>query len=281
MYQSSCQQHVARTCSLMLLGLFLLLAAVPAPAQEFTPQMLEEASRQTGLSKEELMRRYQTRAGQASSLKDTAGIAEPGRTSLEGVDDSIPAERFRDTEESVLLPLEATLLKEREEALAQALASEALSDETGGFFGADFFQMAPESFAPPTFGPVPADYQLGVGDEVVVNVWGGIEFQETRVVDRDGAIILPRGGKIMCAGRSLGQVDQAVRQALARSHSTIDTGSGGDTQVEVTLGQLRAIRVFVVGAVHRPGSYEVSSVASVLTALFAAGGPHEGGSLRD
>ncbi len=281
MYLSSCQKQVTRFCSLTLLGLFLLLVGVPVQAQEFTPQMLEEASRQTGLSKEELMRRYQARAEQASSWKDPSEMAEPGRASLEGVDDSLPAQRFRDTEESVLLPMEATLLKEREEALAQNRATETVSGDAVDFFGADFFQMAPTSFAPPTFGPVPADYLLGVGDEVVVNVWGGIEFQETRVVDRDGSIILPRGGKIMCVGRTLGQVDKAVRQALARSHSTIDTGEGGDTQVEVTLGQLRAIRVFVVGAVHRPGSYEVSSVSRVLTALLAAGGPHQGGSLRD
>ena len=80
--------------------------------------------------------------------------------------------------------------------------------------------------------------------------------------------------------QDLGQVEKAVRQNLARTNSTIDTGEGGDTQLEVTLGKLRAIRVFVVGAVNRPGSYEMSSVSRVLTALYAAGGPTFDGTMR-
>jgi protein involved in polysaccharide export with SLBB domain len=263
-----------------LLLAFLVGVAVPALAQELTPEMLEEASRRTGLSKEEILRRYQAQQGGAAEAAGKPAGSEPGRTNLEGLDDSTGGGRFKDTDQAVRLPYDLALEREMEQALADAM-TETVPGDTVGFFGGDFFRLDDGVFTPPSFGPVPADYLLGVGDEVIVNVWGGIEFQEVRLVDRDGSVILPDGGKIMCAGRTLEQVGQAVRQALARSHSTIDTGQGGDTQVEVTLGQLRAIRVYVVGAVNRPGSYEVSSVSRVLTALYAAGGPTIDGSLRN
>lgn len=268
-----------------LLSIMLALAAPvlvrPALAQDLTPAMLEEASRRTGLSQEELLRRYQAQKGGVAAAGTEAPAEQPGRTTLEGVDDSQVQVRFRDTGETVSLPFDAVLDQELQDALAEALAVETVPGDTMGFFGADFFHLDEGLFTPPSFGPVPADYQLGVGDEIIVNVWGAIEFQEVRVVDRDGTIILPRAGKIMCAGRTLGAVDQAVREALARSHSTIDTGQGkGDTRVEVTLGKLRSIRVYVVGAVNRPGAYEVSSASRVLTALYAAGGPTIAGSLR-
>jgi protein involved in polysaccharide export with SLBB domain len=106
------------------------------------------------------------------------------------------------------------------------------------------------------------------------------------VVDRDGSVILPTVGKIMCAGRTLKEVDASVRKHLATTHASIDVdgaegGNEGDTFVEVTMGQLRAIRVFVIGEAVRPGSYELNSVSTILTALYAAGGPAFTGSYRD
>lgn len=269
--------------SLLLLLASLALPALvqPVAAQELTPAMLQEASRRTGLSQEELLRRYQAQQGGTATAGADSATDQPGRTSLEGVDDSQVQVRFKDTGETVSLPFDAVLDQEMQDALAAAMAIETVPGDSVGFFGADFFHLDEGLFTPPSFGPVPADYLLGVGDEIIVNVWGAIEFQEIRVVDRDGTIILPRAGKIMCAGRTLGRVDQAVREALAKSHSTINTGQGkGDTQVEVTLGKLRSIRVYVVGAVNRPGAYEVSSASRVLTALYAAGGPTISGSLR-
>jgi protein involved in polysaccharide export with SLBB domain len=263
------------TRSILVLGI-VLLGSCTAIAQDVTPDMLEAASRQTGLSKDELLRRYQAEQGQ-----NAAASVEPGRTSLEGVDDSQVMVPWRDTGETVMLPFDQALQQELQASLQEALTEETVPGDTEGYFGADFFHLEEGMFVPPSFGPVPDDYVLGVGDELIINVWGGIEFQETRVVDRDGTILLPRGGKIMCAGRTLAQANRDVTEALARSHSTIDTGSGqGDTRVEVTLGKLRSIRVFVVGEVGRPGAYEVSSVSRVLTALYAAGGPTIKGSLR-
>ena len=270
-------------------GLFLFLAAAVATAQEFTPEMLEAASRQTGLSKEELLRRYQQqKADDPATTEDAA--SEPGRTSLAGIDDTraggaaaAAADRFRDSDAEVVLPYGCELA---DEALLADLTDAAAAGGTGPrFFGEDFFHLDAGVFTPPSFGPVSPDHRLGVGDEVVINVWGDVDLQLTRVVDRDGSIILPRVGKVACAGRTLAAVDQAIRERLASIHSSIAVdgnakGDGAGTFVEVTLGHLRAIRVFVVGNAVRPGSYELSSVSTVLTALYAAGGPTDLGTYR-
>ena len=265
-------------------------SAVPAAvAQEVSPELLDEAARRTGLSREELLARYRQRQGTAAT--DTSASGEPGRTSLDGIDDARlidsteqAEERWRDTDAIVELPGTALLESGLLDGLAEDLA--VVPGDTVGYFGHDFFRLDEGVFAPPSFGPIGGDHRLGVGDELVINVWGGIDFQLTRIVDRDGAILLPRAGKVVCAGRTLDEVNASVKRQLARSYASIDEdgaagGDEGDTYVEVTLGQLRAIRVFVIGAVQRPGSYELSSASRVLTALYAAGGPTVSGSLRD
>lgn len=261
-----------------------LIAVGPrcAVAQELSPAMIDEAVRRTGLSREELERRYAEQTG-SSVGQAVEAQAAPGRTSLGTIDDSVVANpQWRDTSADVTLPFAAEL----KASLDQERRDLNVPGDTVGYFGADFFHLDSGTFTPPSFGPVSGDYRLGVGDEVIVNAWGGVEFQITRVVDRDGSILLPRSGKVACAGRTLSDVGQSVRERLAESHASIakdESGqgkSGAATTVEVTLGHLRPIKVFVVGAAMRPGSYELNSAARILTALSAAGGPNLSGSLR-
>lgn len=261
----------------VLVATWALLAAAAAFAQNVTPAMLDEAARRTGLSKEELLRQYQAAGGAASGVTGQPGAApatEPGRTSLEGIDDSSPTGRWRDTDAQVVLPL-STLEAIGDQNPAAADTTGRTQDST---FGANFFHLDAGVFQPPSFGPVPADYRLGVGDELVIRAWGEVDFELTRVVDRDGSILLPRSGKVACAGRTLAQTEATIRGQLAESHASINTGT---TKVEVTLGQLRPIRIYVIGETVRPGSYQLSSASTVLTALYAAGGPAASGSFRD
>jgi len=262
--------------------LVLVAAVFPVVgfSQEISPQMLEEAARRTGMSKEELLQQYQQQSGESTAVPDTTKTTTPGRTSIEGIDDSVP---WRDTDVQVTLPMAGLI---EDEAGAGLAVDDSLATDPNDFFGSGFFQLDAGVFQPPSFGPVPDDYRLGVGDEIIINVWGGVDLQLMRVVDRDGTVILPTVGKISCAGRTLKQVDESIRKRLATTHSSIDVdgydGEGdGDTFVEVTMGHLRAIRVFVVGEATRPGSFELSSVSTMLTALYAAGGPTGMGSFRD
>lgn len=280
--------------TLPLVAVVLGLAAALA-AQDLTPAMIQEAARRSGLSEEEILRRYRERQGEAGAAVDTA--QGPGRTSLAGIDDrgpqapaaaaagagEVPAapagrgERSYWTERpEVVLPLSGAELSTA--AAESALTALAGAERPLELFGRGFFRLPSGVFTPPSFGPVPADYLIGVGDEIVVDAWGEVELRAQRVVDRDGSIILSRGGKIVCQNRTLAEVAAAIRDRLAESYAGIKDGS---IQIDVTLGRLRAIRVFVIGEVAQPGGYELSSVATMLTALYAAGGPAESGSLRD
>lgn len=260
-----------RRGALLCVLLLTLVSWLPAVAQELSPAMLEEAARRSGMSQDEIMRRYQER--QQGGAVDTTRA--PGLTTAEGLDDRVVPARGEASywqSPDVLLPL-----SEIPVTVAQAESLLAEVEQSPPVFGRDFFRLPAGVFDPPSFGPVPADYLVGVGDEIVVDVWGEVEFRLERAVDRDGSIILPRGGKVVCQNRTLEQVAQAVRQRLSQSYAGLDDGS---IELQVSLGRLRAIRVFVIGDVAQPGAYELSSVSTVLTALYAAGGPGQAGSLR-
>ncbi len=255
------------------LALLLVVLSGVAPAargQDLPAGALDEAARRAGLSSAELARRLGAAGDLSAVPADTAALSSPGRAALP----------------EVILPLAAEQAAEAAAAAARAQAAAAARAEAtqarADFFGADFFRLEPGIFNPATFGPVPEDYLLGPGDQVVVDVWGEIEFRHERVIDRDGTIILPKGGRVACANRTLAQVERAVREALARSHSGLATPAGEETTfLRVSLGSLRQIRVYVVGDAVQPGAYELSGMATVFTALYAAGGPAAEGSWRD
>jgi protein involved in polysaccharide export with SLBB domain len=120
--------------------------------------------------------------------------------------------------------------------------------------------------------PVGPDYVLGSGDNLVVNLWGGHSDRLSLTIDRQGQIALPEAGTITLDGLTIAQAQSAIQEALG-------TQFQGE-HVEISLGRLRTVRVYVVGDVQRPGAYDVSSLSTPLSALYAAGGPTSRGSLR-
>ena len=120
--------------------------------------------------------------------------------------------------------------------------------------------------------PLGPDYVVGPGDTLTIDMWGGITKRFTRVVDRDGRILLPEAGSLQIAGLPLERAQGLIGGALKRQYR--------NAQVAVTVSQLRSVRVYVVGDVRRPGGYDISSLATPLSALYAAGGPTSVGSLR-
>jgi protein involved in polysaccharide export with SLBB domain len=120
--------------------------------------------------------------------------------------------------------------------------------------------------------PVGPEYVLGSGDSLVVNMWGGHSDHLRLIIDRQGQIALPEAGTITIDGLTISQAQSAIQKALS-------TQFQGE-HVEISLGRLRTVRVYVVGDVQRPGAYDVSSLSTPLSALYAAGGPTSRGSLR-
>lgn len=140
-------------------------------------------------------------------------------------------------------------------------------------FGYDLFKQPPSTFAPVEKVPVGPDYVMGPGDELKVTVWGTIEGQWSVIVDRDGNITLPKAGILGITGLTF----KEVKELLHKEFSKYFTGF----QMNVSMGALRTIRVYVVGNANRPGSYTVSSLSTLVNALFESGGPSKTGTMRD
>src|SRR5215471_6199545 len=141
-------------------------------------------------------------------------------------------------------------------------------------FGQNLFENVPSTFAPLEYVPVTSEYLIGPGDELLIRGWGQIDISNYRaVVDRTGAIYVPTVGTINVAGVRYQNLNDYLKQAISRYYKNFD--------LDVNLGRLRSIQVFVVGQVKRPGSYTVSSLSTLVNALFASGGPSKHGSMRN
>ena len=140
-------------------------------------------------------------------------------------------------------------------------------------FGYDFFRDAAVRVITERKDiPVPLKYVVGPGDEVRIALWGRINATHTLTIDRDGKITIPNIGPLVVAGMTFEQMSQyLIKQA------ELITG----TNVDVSLGSLRTIPVFILGDVRRPGAYTIGSFATITDALLLAGGPTEIGTMRN
>lgn len=148
-------------------------------------------------------------------------------------------------------------------------------------FGLSLFRNPTTQFEPSVSGPVDPQYRLGPQDVVAVILTGQVELAQTLEVTRDGYIFIPQVGQVFVANLTLGQATKVIVDRLQRSFKGAGTAPTSATHVYVSVARLRTNQVFVVGDVVAPGSYQVSSAATVLTALYAAGGPSLDGSMRD
>ena len=120
--------------------------------------------------------------------------------------------------------------------------------------------------------PAGSEYVLGPGDNVTLDIWGGVSQKLTRTVDREGRISLPEAGPVVVAGLTLAQAQKLIQAKLEPQFR------GANVDVAVT--RVRNVRIYVVGDVQRPGAYDISALSTPLNALYAAGGPTPTGSLR-
>ena len=139
-------------------------------------------------------------------------------------------------------------------------------------FGHQFFANVPSTFAPVDRVPVRSDYVIGPGDELLIRAWGKIDLDARVVVDRTGQIYLPRVGTISVSGLRYEQLSAYLHSAVGKFFRDFD--------LNVTMGQLRSIQVYVLGYARRPGTYTVSSLSTLMNAVFASGGPAANGSMR-
>jgi protein involved in polysaccharide export with SLBB domain len=164
---------------------------------------------------------------------------------------------------------------------AAAPLTEAPIDTTGlTIYGLSMFRQKTSMFDPTAAGPVDDNYVLGPGDQLVLILTGDVELAHSLEVTREGFVVIPQVGQLHVANLTLGQLDALLATRLARAFGSVGKGPGAGTRYSVSVSRLHQNQVFVVGEVATPGSYQVSSAGTALSALYAAGGPSTNGSMR-
>ncbi len=150
-------------------------------------------------------------------------------------------------------------------------------------FGYNDFNFSPTSFQPSLNVPTPINYVIGPGDEIIVSLWGETQLVQDVVVSKDGDIYIPNVGLVSVNGLSMSQLRSKLFDRLAKVYSSLRARSSGParTFMNVSTGQLRSVKIYVLGEVQKPGGYTLPALSSAFTALYYSGGPTIDGSLRN
>lgn len=239
----------------LLLPLALLLP-MAAAAQSISPSQIEQFKNLPRAQQEALARQY------GIDLDNIQGRRQ-SQQRPENVE-VVESENGRAGEERWKAQNEQEELEKEEE---QARKNDGLKP-----FGYDLFAGSPTTFAPVTEIPVPNDYTLGPGDVLRIQLWGKENKQLELPVSRDGSISFPNSGPLSVAGLSFDEARQQIRKRVSEQYIGVDAS--------VSLGELRSMRVFILGEARNPGSYTVSSLSTITNALYVSGGVKQSGSLR-
>src|SRR5213596_407940 len=260
----------------MRIALFVALAALapglaaqslppPSQAREALQQAIQQ---QPGLA--DVIRARLQASGYAQNLLDAyLGSATPGQG------EGIPGQMELNAIEALgLAPIGGQIVS-LDTGLIR-IPGRAPSD----VFGVDVFQRTTTQFLPLLGGPVPSDYKLGPGDNLVLIITGDVELAYSLPVTREGFLVIPQVGQVHVANLTLDQLRDLLYARLGRVYSGVRRGANATTRFDVSVANVRANQVYVVGEVAQPGAYQLSSLGTVFTALYAAGGVTERAKLR-
>ena len=234
-----------------LTALFLLLVSGSVLGQGLpagiTPQMLQQLQSLPPAQQQALAKQY------GITLPDQSGGGAVEQLAMPGDALQPPVMEFKEPSEQATREPEESSARER--------------------FGRRLFDREVSTFAPTDDAPVPESYRLGVGDQLIVQLFGKENDQLTLQVGRNGNINVPKLGSISLSGLTFEDARELIRTRFQQQLIGVEA--------TVTMGRLRAINVFMAGEVEVPGAYSVSAMTTVTQALFQAGGVSEIGSLRN
>lgn len=145
-------------------------------------------------------------------------------------------------------------------------------------FGSEIFNSSKISFEPNLYLPTPANYIIGTNDELLVDVSGLYDVSYKVIVSPEGRIRIPNAGLLKVGGMTFESATNSIKRELSKYYSGINSG---ETKVNVSLGNIRSIKVSIAGEAAFPGTYTLPSLATVINALYACGGPGKIGSMRN
>lgn len=155
-----------------------------------------------------------------------------------------------------------------------------LKGDTIEVFGRNVFRNNRLSFTPNINMPTPRNYVLGPGDEVIVDIFGANQTTIRSIISPEGYINVDILGPIYLSGKTIESANSFLKNKLSQIYEGLNGGEE-QTDIQISLGQVRSIQVSIIGEVPNPGTYQVSSLATVFHAMFQAGGVKEPGTVRD
>ena len=168
-------------------------------------------------------------------------------------------------------------VSQREPKLDTSNLANATSDSSN--YGSYLFNSKNLTFEPNLNIQTPKKYEISIGDEMIINIWGNSVQDYQLTVDKNGQIQIPQIGPVYIAGKTFEEVTRMIKQRLIAIYAGMG-GSQPNTFAQVNMGRLRSIRVNLVGEVEMPGTYTLPATATVFNALYLSGGPNEIGSFR-
>lgn len=147
-------------------------------------------------------------------------------------------------------------------------------------YGHNIFKSRDMTFEPSLNMATPPNYRLGPGDEVIIDIWGASQNTIQQVISPDGNIMVQDLGPVYLSGKTVKEADSYIKKVFSQIYSGL-SGDNADSNIKLSLGQNRSVLVNVMGEVENPGTYQVSSFATIFNAIYLAGGVSEKGSLRN
>jgi protein involved in polysaccharide export with SLBB domain len=255
---------------LFFFTLSVLMAAAQLPGgvnidQLSDAQLMQYAQQAglTGLSEAELTMKAKEKGlsdDQIQKLKARMGTLNAGGAATQGQEGKVAADTKR--------TLTTTISPKSAPDLINGLA----------IFGSETFTRDNLTFEPNVNIATPRNYVFGAGDELKIDIYGFSDKSQTMKVSPDGNIRYPNIGPIKIAGLSIDEAKAKLTDALSKIYPGLKSGN---TSLQITLGQIRSIRVNLIGEITKPGTYTVSSLSTIANALYAAGGPTKIGSYRN
>jgi protein involved in polysaccharide export with SLBB domain len=201
-------------------------------------------------------------AEEITSLSDLPDIKEKITPEIEKITEKTPVTAVQEKEKPS--NFELFIKGEKEKTISTDLQQ----------FGYNLFEQAPSTFAPVDIVPISPDYVLGPDDEINITLWGAKESRYNLKIDREGKISAPIIGVIELAGLTFSEAKKFIANEFGRYFKP------SEVKINISMGSLRSMRIFAVGNVKKPGSYTISSLSTLINALFASGGPSKVGSMR-
>jgi protein involved in polysaccharide export with SLBB domain len=223
---------------------------------------------QSGMSPEQVRARLQA-AGYPPTLLD----AFMGGDTLSGTSTRVSVDQVAAIQALGLVPISVNLVNLPIDTgfIRAVRAARARPESATQVFGVDAFRRTTTQFLPLLSGPVPPDYKLGSGDQLVLIMTGDVEVSHSLSVTREGFILIPQVGQVFVSNLTLDQLRSVLYTRLSRVYSGVRRANP-TTHFDVSVANVRANQVYVTGEANQPGAYQISSLGTALTALYAAGG---------